>query len=88
MLDSPDMVNSKCDEKHTSNGIETSYLIGVSKATGSKCSRCWFYDNNVNKHDERFPDLCQSCNEAIFTWEKKKDESFVVHVKEEEAVSK
>jgi len=87
ILDSPDMVNSKCDEKYISNGIETTYLIGVSKATGSKCSRCWFYDNNVNKHDARFPDLCQRCNEAIFTWEQKKDESFVVPAKEEEAVS-
>jgi len=88
ILDSPDMVNSKCDEKYISNGTETSYLIGVLKATGHKCSRCWFYDDNVNNHDARFPDLCQRCNEAIGTWEEEKGESFVVPKKEEEAVSK
>jgi len=89
ILDSPDLVNSKCDEKYISNGTETSYLIGVSKASGHKCGRCWFYDDNVNKHNLRFPDLCQRCNEAITIWEEEKGESFSVPKKEEEqAVSK
>jgi len=84
ILDSPELVNSKCDEKYISNGTETSYLIGVSKASGHKCGRCWFYDDNVNKHNLRFPDLCQRCNEAITIWEEEKGESFSVPIKEEE----
>jgi len=89
IVDSPDIVKSKCDERYISNGTETNYVIGVSTASGKKCPRCWFYENNINAHGFRFPDLCQKCNEAIDIWEQKNGESFSVPTSDaDEASSK
>ncbi len=38
--------------------------IGVTKAKGAKCARCWVISENVGK-DEKYPDLCPRCVEVL-----------------------
>ena len=61
-------------------------MIGVKKADGTKCDRCWFYDSQVGKHGLRYDGICQRCNEAIVTWEKENDEEFALEPAEEPTV--
>jgi isoleucyl-tRNA synthetase len=58
----------------------------VKKADGTKCNRCWFYDDQVGKHDLTYDGVCQRCNKAISTWEEVNDEKFVLEVEEEPTV--
>eukprot|EP00957_Ditylum_brightwellii_P073972 5620780-Ditylum_brightwellii.AAC.1 len=61
-------------------------MIGVKKAEGTKCGRCWFYDKEVGKHGSKYgPDLCQRCGEAIFSWEESSGNEFSAPVVEEAA---
>ena len=72
IVDSADAVKEACDEKYiTSSEAIPGAVIGVAKASGVKCQRCWFYDNQVGKHGLPHDDICARCNEAIFSWEKK-----------------
>ena len=38
--------------------------IGVTKAKGAKCARCWVISEDVGK-DEKYPDLCPRCVEVL-----------------------
>ncbi len=38
--------------------------IGVAKATGSKCERCWNYSARVGE-DANYPGVCERCSEAL-----------------------
>ena len=38
--------------------------VGVSKAGGEKCSRCWVYDANLGS-DAAFPEACPRCTEVL-----------------------
>ena len=38
--------------------------IGVEKARGQKCERCWNYSEQVGK-DSRYPTVCERCSEAL-----------------------
>ena len=72
--------------KSMSSSGETSSgcVVGVSKAAGEKCGRCWFYDTQVGKHGLPHGDICQRCNDAISVWEKTTGTTFVRPAIEEE----
>lgn len=71
-------IAAMCDAKHISRGnTSTGCIVGVKKATGTKCGRCWFYDSQVGKHGLLHSDACQRCNEAIVEWQRHTGESFV-----------
>ncbi len=38
--------------------------IGVSKAAGEKCERCWHWETEVGSH-QAHPTLCHRCVEAV-----------------------
>lgn len=78
MVDSAEAVSEACGEKYTSttSSSTSGCIVGVKKADGNKCSRCWFYDDQVGKLGFVNNDICQRCNEAIFTWEKKTGQKF------------
>ena len=39
-------------------------LIGVSKAKGQKCNRCWIYSPTVGENPEH-PTICSRCAETV-----------------------
>jgi len=78
MVDSAKAVSEACGEKYTStiSSSTSGCIVGVKKAEGKKCNRCWFYDEQVGKLGFVHNDLCQRCNQAIFSWELKTGEKF------------
>ena len=84
IVGSPDDIASSCDEKYISDSATSSgCVVGVTKAAGTKCGRCWFYDTDIGKHDHKHGDVCQRCNDAIAAWEKASGETFTRPVVEE-----
>ena len=71
LVDSESALKDACDEKYvmTSETIP-GVVVGVTKASGEKCQRCWFYDDQVGKHGLPHSDVCARCNSAIESWEK------------------
>ncbi len=45
-------------------GFEGVVTVGVNKASGLKCSRCWNYSTQVG-HDTEHPELCERCSPVI-----------------------
>ena len=45
---------------HKSEGI----TVGVEKAKGQKCPRCWMYSEDIGK-DKEYPELCPKCVRAL-----------------------
>lgn len=71
LVDSADAVSDACDEQYvSSSGTLSGCVVGVKKAAGEKCGRCWFYDEQVGKLGLPHADACQRCNDAIVSWEK------------------
>jgi len=86
-VDTPEAVSELCDEKYVSKTSISGCVVGVKQAEGSKCGRCWFYDNQVGKHGLLHDGICQRCNEAIFSWEKATEQKFDLVVPEEQPVA-
>ena len=83
LVDTEEEIASSCDSAYISKGELSGCSIGVKKADGMKCGRCWFYDTEVGKHGLRYgSDLCQRCDEAIFSWEEKTGNKFLVALEE------
>lgn len=78
-------ISAACDEAYIAGADSTlsGCSVGVKKAAGQKCGRCWFYDEQVGKHGLPHADACQRCNEAIFAWEKQSGTPFVRPVEAE-----
>ena len=89
LVDSISEISAFCDEAYISGASTTSgCVVGVGKASGTKCGRCWFYDTQVGKHGLPHSDVCQRCNEAIFAWEKSTGQTFVrPEIEEEQPVA-
>jgi len=66
LVDSPEEVSAACDEAHTNPlaRSESGCFVGVTKASGSKCERCWFYDDNVGTHSGH-DNVCPRCGAAV-----------------------
>lgn len=58
---SSEEVLGKC--KYTIAG-QNGLTIGVSKASGKKCDRCWYYSDNVG-HDHDHNDICLRCAAVV-----------------------
>lgn len=84
IVDSPEAVAEACGEKYTSTADSSTSgcIVGVRKASGKKCNRCWFYDDQVGNLGHEHDDICQRCNDAISTWEEKTGEKFEKQVEE------
>ena len=46
------------DRKDSLSGL----TVGVKKAAGKRCERCWFYDENTGVGDDAVEDLCPRCD--------------------------
>jgi isoleucyl-tRNA synthetase len=78
LVDSEADIAASCDKAYISGtDTKSGCMVGVTKASGTKCGRCWFYDTEIGKHDLPHQDACQRCNEAIGSWEKTTGESFL-----------
>lgn len=86
LVDSPDAINEACDEKYISDSTTSGCVIGVKKAEGTKCERCWFYDDKVGNHDLEYDGICPRCNHAISVWEEEKEQKFELVVPAEQPV--
>lgn len=85
VVQSQDEISSACDEKYVSGSDTASgCIVGVSKAAGTKCGRCWFFDTQVGKLGLPQDDACQRCNDAIEVWERKTGQPFTRPAVEEE----
>jgi isoleucyl-tRNA synthetase len=87
IVDSEEQVTSSCDAAYTAKGELSGCVIGVKKAEGTKCGRCWFYDKEVGNHDRYGEDLCQRCDEAIHSWEELTGSKFSTVVLEEAPIA-
>ena len=85
VVSSVDEISSSCDEKYISTEETSSgCVVGVTKAAGKKCERCWFYDTDIGTSDLPHSDVCQRCNDAIASWEKTTGTTFTKPSVEEE----
>lgn len=77
LVTSKEKLEAACDKKYTSAGDTASgCVVGVTKASGTKCGRCWFFDPLIGKQGLRHADACQRCNHAIQVWEKETNQIF------------
>jgi len=60
-------------------------VVGVKKADGSKCGRCWFYDEQVGKLGLLHAVLCERCDSAISIWER--DTGIKFEIEQEQPVN-
>lgn len=59
LLDSPDTLSN------TKYNVQTDTLsVGVVKADGEKCDRCWNYSIHIGENPEH-PTICERCNTAL-----------------------
>ena len=70
------MIQSECSRSFTSTESSSGCVVGVKKAVGHKCGRCWFYDDNIGKTGSSRFDVCQRCDDAITVWEKESGTQF------------
>eukprot|EP00980_Cylindrotheca_fusiformis_P008259 scaffold1736_cov127-Cylindrotheca_fusiformis.AAC.73 len=85
LVDTPEEIANSCDEKYISSAETLSgCTVGVAKAAGKKCERCWFYDTEIGTLGLPHDDVCQRCNDAISVWERTKGETFTRPPVEEE----
>ena len=86
LVDSEADIATACEKQYISGSdTESGCIVGVKKASGQKCGRCWFSDNQVGKHGLLHADACQRCNDAIASWEKHTGKAFVPPVAATEA---
>lgn len=86
VVDSEEEVMSSCDATYTAKGGLSGCTIGVKKAEGTKCARCWFYDKQVGIFSKHGGDLCQKCVKAVDSWEEKTGSKLSIDTVEEAPV--
>lgn len=79
IVDSAKEITTFCEERYTSTTpMLSGCVVGIKKASGQKCARCWFYDEKVGMDKNvAHSDVCSRCNDAISQWEKKSGNMFV-----------
>jgi hypothetical protein len=45
------------------HGIKPDFYICITKAVGTKCSRCWRYYKDTNYYE--WADVCKRCNDVL-----------------------
>lgn len=67
LVDSADAVAAACPQHLlTADQTESKVTIGVAKAAGKKCQRCWYYSDTVG-HDHVHGEVCLRCAEVVKT---------------------
>lgn len=66
VVDTAEEVAAACEDVHTLplGKAESGCFVGVAKASGSKCERCWFYDETVGSHSGH-DNVCPRCGAAV-----------------------
>jgi len=65
IVSTPELVESECPSyKLSAQESESGLTVGVAKAIGKKCERCWYYSESVG-HDHDHSDVCQRCASVI-----------------------
>ena len=60
-------VNKACDKYILPiAAAESGCFVGVRKAGGKKCERCWFWSDTVHTHDG-LDDVCPRCAHAVLS---------------------
>ena len=58
-------VTSSCDAALTlTKDTESGAIVGVKRAQGKKCARCWYYCDSVD-NDPDLPHICPRCSSAV-----------------------
>jgi len=84
LVDSVAEVTSQCDKKFiVASDTLSGCVVGVKKADGKKCQRCWFYGDEIGELGLEHSDACQRCNNAIYSWEKIRNTKFARDTSEE-----
>jgi len=64
LVESAEEVSAACEHTQSLDRATSPCFVGVAKASGKKCERCWFYDENVGKHGEH-EGVCPRCAAAV-----------------------
>lgn len=84
IVDQLDEIKDTCASEYISTSDTLSgCIVGVKRASGNKCERCWFFDKQVGHHDHAHSNVCLRCNDAISQWEKHTGEAFQITKVEE-----
>jgi isoleucyl-tRNA synthetase len=89
LVDSEAAIAEACDEQYiATTGTLSGCVIGIKKADGEKCARCWFYAEELGADlGLAHSDVCQRCNHAIDSWESAKATKFVKEATQQQPVS-
>jgi len=67
VVDQEAILLDKCSTYHVlGKDSESGVCVGVTKAKGKKCDRCWYYSENVGD-DHTHDDVCLRCASVIRT---------------------
>ena len=66
VVDSIDAVSATCSTDYTTSieESESGLMVGVCKADGKKCDRCWYYSDSVGD-DTDHPEVCMRCATVV-----------------------
>lgn len=65
MVSNLEEVVAKCPSYHVgAKESESGISVGICKAEGKKCDRCWFYSESVGD-DHDHPEVCPRCADAV-----------------------
>ena len=67
VVDTPEAVTGACEAALTlARETASGAVVGVKRAGGKKCARCWFYCDSVAAEGEgEFPHICPRCAHAV-----------------------
>lgn len=67
IYDNEEALKAACpDFQVLANASESGISVGVKKAQGKKCDRCWYYSESVGE-DHDHPDICTRCAHVVKT---------------------
>ena len=67
ILPSGDEVSNMCPQYQLSGkDSESGLTVGVRRADGKKCDRCWYYSESIGE-DHEHPDICPRCADTVRT---------------------
>lgn len=62
---SSDAVLAKCPQFSVDGkSSESAFTVGIMKAEGKKCDRCWYYSENIGELHEH-SEICPRCDDAV-----------------------
>ena len=66
VVDDIDAIKAKCSDEYStmSEESESGVSVGVCKAEGKKCDRCWYYSDSVGS-DKDHEEVCLRCATVV-----------------------